>query len=319
MSNKRKFKLDIKGKKDEDEEEEIEPPHKFRDPIEIIAPTLSEKMKTYTWKFNHDRVNENLPQTPFYITMVGMRNKGKSILLKNILSKRPGYYGSAFKRSNIIVIKPTKDYDETFKELNLKWYFGENDDYMYIMNKIEQDQFNYRKHDNMDLVLLVLDDATEMPPFVKNKLTKYGYIGRHLGLQVVTSIHKMSACPRGLRLQCQQWILFKPHEESEFEWILDTFSGKMTRDIWRVALDRCWQQKDTHQFVYIDFERKGRDIYRCGFNDYLFTEEEYAVMQPKLEYLITKRMQERLNDFRKNASSHSTKLLKDNAQDSEEE
>jgi hypothetical protein len=87
----------------------------------------------------------------------------------------------------------------------------------------------------------------------------------------------MSSIPRGVRTQTQQWILFKPHEESERQWIMDMFSRKRTREIWEMALLRCWSQK--YNFAYIDFEQEEPDlIYRSGLENPLFYPEEMAII-----------------------------------------
>src|SRR4029079_8749018 len=79
--------------------------------------------------------------------------------------------------------------------------------------------------------------------------------------------------------QLQQWLLFKPHEESEREWILYLFSRVKTRPIWQRAFGRAWNLKE-YNFVYIDFERKGMsEIYRNGFNESLLTEQEIAEIE----------------------------------------
>jgi hypothetical protein len=122
-------------------------------------------------------------------------------------------------------------------------------------------------------VLLVLEDVTNIPE-VWNTLKDLGFTGRHYGFNTLAVAHKMSSINRGVRTQTQQWMLFKPHEESEVEWVLYTFARRKTRDIFEAAFSRAWGQK--YNFIYIDFERDGgiENIYRSGFNDPLFTPEE---------------------------------------------
>lgn len=142
------------------------------------------------------------------------------------------------------------------------------------MASIKEQQDGLKEANNMDDVLLVLEDVTKIrDAFVA--LEDLGYTGRHFGIQVLFIAHKMSSIFRGVRTQTQQWVLFEPHEQSEWQWVLEMFSRKKTQHIWEVALRRA--RDKPWGFVYIDFERKEfHEIYRSTFNEPLFTPQEQS-------------------------------------------
>jgi hypothetical protein len=222
-------------------------------------------------------INDRLPQLPFLVQIVGPRHSGKSYLLKHLIGKNPGMYGTFFKKDNIILYSPTIDFDDTLHELKLKHIYTVPTDVRWIVDEVIAQQDEYRKSKNMAPVLIVLDDVTQ----IRNAwvaLEKLGFIGRHFNIHTLSIAHKMSSILRGVRTQTQQWILFRPHEQSEWQWILDMFSMKKTQDIWLKALLRAWNIQ--YNFVYIDFERQDRNmIYRSGFNNPLFTPEEMAQLE----------------------------------------
>ena len=219
----------------------------------------------------------NLPQLPFTCIIVGPRHRGKTYLLKTILGKEKGMYGSYFEPENILLYSPTYDYDKTLHELKLKNVFKPPIEMRTILGDIMEQQEKFREENNMNDILLVLEDITQIRG-AWEVLETLGYTGRHLKIQTLAVGHKMSSIPRGVRTQTCQWILFMPNEQSEWEWILNMFSRRTTQNIWLDALRRCW--KDPHNFAMIDFEQQDFDrIYRSGFNNPLFTAEERAFME----------------------------------------
>jgi len=218
----------------------------------------------------------DLPQVPFFVGVIGPRHSGKSVLLFNLLSKRAGMYGASFKDHNIIVYSPTKDKDPTLKQLRLKYQYGPETDVGWLVNNIRTIQKSYMDANNMTGVLLVFDDATQLRgawPHIES----LSYTGRHDHIQVMYVAHKMSSIPRGVRTQTQQWIIYPPHEESEWQWILDMFAKNQTKAVWQNALARAWGQP--YNFVIIDFEEKELDRkYRSGFHEPLFTTEELSLV-----------------------------------------
>jgi hypothetical protein len=224
-------------------------------------------------------IHPNLPQLPFTVALVGPRKTGKSVTLRNLLDpSRDGSYGSAFKSSNIVFYSPTMNYDKTIVSLNLKNTYGPPTSVPALYDNIKEQQESYRLQDDMADVLLVLEDCTNIQdawPVV----TKLGYTGRHFGIHTAVVAHKLTSIPRANRTQIQQWMLFRPHEESEREWVLYMFTRKATRDIWLRAFHRAWTLQD-YNFVYIDFERSGmRNIYRDGLNEPLLTDEEITMIE----------------------------------------
>jgi hypothetical protein len=271
---------------DEEEEEEDQKKHikgdeerellLFEDkPFEIIPPP---QQPAGIKRRGTGYINANLPQPPFMVLMVGPRKTGKTVCLYNMLQNRIGAYGRAFIRSNIILFSPTMQFDKTLEGLHLKWTYGPPTTVDSIIAHIKQSQNVYRQTSTMADILLVLEDVTNIPE-VWQTMKDLGFTGRHFGIHTIAIAHKMSSINRAVRTQTQQWMLFKPHEESETEWILYTFARRRTKDIFEVAFARAWDIK--FNFIYIDFERDGgiENIYRSGFNNPLFTPQEIADLQ----------------------------------------
>lgn len=220
----------------------------------------------------------DLPQVPFFVGIIGPRHSGKSVLLFNLLSDKQKYYGASFKKSNIVFYSKTANEDPTMKQLKLENVYGPPTSPKWLVEDIRSKQQAHKDADNMAPVLLTFDDATQLRdawPVIE----ELSYTGRHAHIQVIYVAHKMSSIPRGVRTQTQQWILFRPHEQSEREWVLEMFSSKMTRELWRTVMLRAWKPDANMMkpFIYIDFEEEDPNrIYRRGFHDPLFTDEELA-------------------------------------------
>lgn len=224
-------------------------------------------------------IHPDLPQVPFFVGVNGPRKRGKSVLLYNLLQKKFGMYGKAFKENNIILYSPTNGLDGTFDDLKLKNKYGPDTCTVErLISDVYAQQEKYMETGNMTGVLMLFEDITKVRgawPFIEDM----GYTSRHRHIHVFYIAHKLSSVLRGVRTATQQWIIFKPHEQSETEWIMEMFSRKSTRHIWEAALLRAWSIK--FNFAYIDYEEEEFDrIYRSGFHDPLFTPEEQAQLDP---------------------------------------
>ncbi len=236
----------------------------------------------------------DLPQIPFFVGIIGPRHSGKSVFLYNLLSQKEGMYGNSFKKNNIIVYSLTKDKDPTLKQLKLKYMYGPPTDVGWLISNIKATQKAFMESENMTGVLLVFDDATQLKQAWPH-IEELSYTGRHDHIQTMYVAHKMSSIPRGVRTQTQQWIIFKPHEESEFQWILDMFAKTQTKAVWQNALSRAWQKP--HNFVMIDYEEKDLNrIFRSYFNEPLFLPEELALVSGQVP--LSTREQNMLEDLK---------------------
>lgn len=223
-----------------------------------------------------EELDPDLPQIPFFVGVIGPRHSGKSVLLYNLLSDYPGSYGRCFKKNNIIFYSLTKDKDETMKHLKLTNTYGPPTDVGWLVNEVQSQQHSYSESGTMTGVLLVFDDATQLKS-AWGPIKELGFTGRHDHIHLIYVAHKMSSIPRDIRTQTQQWILFKPHEESEREWVLRMFTGVQTWEIFSSAFYRVWNTP--FQFIYIDFEEKEMErMYRQGFTLPLFSPEEAALI-----------------------------------------
>lgn len=222
-------------------------------------------------------LHPDLPQPPFFVGIIGPRHRGKTVLLHNLLERsHQGMYGDFFKRENIVLYSPTYMLDDTLHDLRLQNVYTTTTDIKWLVSEMKDQQETFRQSDNMAPVLLVMEDITQIrDAFVA--LEDLAYTGRHYNIQVLYVAHKMSSIFRGIRTQTQQWILFEPHEESEWQWLLEMFARRKSIPYWEKALRRAWNKP--FNFVYIDYERSEfNDIYRSGFHDPLFTPSEAKII-----------------------------------------
>lgn len=232
-----------------------------------------------------NRINSFLPQLPINCAIVGARGSGKSVLLFNFLKDKEGWYGHAFSRNNTFFISPTADIDKTMDELELTHKYTPDTlgalPLVFVKNILAQ-QRNNALLDDMTGVLVVWDDCTQESGNWE-AIEKLSYTGRHSHVHQFYVAHKMSAIPRGARLNTLQWYIYPPLEGSENDRILDMFSNSESRPIFQMAMERCWSKsKKENNFVHIDFaHREWRYRYRSGFTDPLFTDEEAAIAQKK--------------------------------------
>jgi len=224
-------------------------------------------------------LNPRIPQPPFTVAIVGPRHTGKTVLAHHLISKRKGMYGTYFNKANTILYSPTYSCDDTLHDLKLEKVYGPKHDVLNIVEDIIRQQEVFKKSNDEAPVFIILEDCTQIRK-AWIALEKLGYTGRHFQIHTLAIAHKMSSIPRGVRTQIQQWILFRPHEQSEWDWVLGMFSRR-SRDaqkIWMNALRRAWNIE--YNFVYIDFERKGfENIYRSSFNQPLFSPQEQNVLE----------------------------------------
>ena len=257
--------------------------------IVVKIPKRKEK-KDNDWE---TKLHAHIPNPPFSVMVVGPRKTGKSALAHYLLSKDVGMYGAYYHASNIIFYSPTARIDKTFHDLKLEHVIGPNHQIGDVLNELIVQQEELMKQNNARRILFCLDDVTQIAEAWK-VLERLGYTGRHYKIDTMAIAHKMSSIPRGVRTQIQQWLLFRPHEQSEWEWVMTMFSRKRTMAIWEKALKRVWDIE--YNFIYIDFERKGlQNVYRERFNKALFTPSEIAFMNGDIEEDPTMLMDHRVH------------------------
>jgi Poxvirus A32 protein len=233
------------------------------------------KLSTSKHEKEKKDIHPSLFQRPFFAGNIGPRHSGKSNLLKNMLQKTKGFYGKSF-GTNICLFSTTYSEDDTLHDLEIPNVYEEESEFPFILNHILQFQEKQTKEGNQLPVLLIFEDVTKMRG-VWPILEQLAYTGRHKDIHVIYNCHKLSSIPRGVRTQTQQFCLFAPHEESEFQWYLDMLSRRSTQKIWSQALLRLFAEP--YSFLTIDYERKSlADKLRKGFNEPFFTPEELQVV-----------------------------------------
>lgn len=254
---------------------------------DVFSPVLIEPPKIEIQSNTRKGMGElhpSLPKWPYFCGIIGPRKSGKSVFLYSLLRRDlKGTYGSAYKKSNITLYSPTKDKDPTLKPLKLTNVYGPPFSPSALVGSIITQQKNMAVNNDQTGVLMVWDDITQVRD-AWVPLETLSYYGRHDSIDVLYVAHKMSSIPRGVRTQTMQWFLFRPHEESERQWIMDMFARKRTRDIWEIALLRCWQIP--YNFAMIDFEetQDPNMTYRSGLENPLFTPEELVVICGEYEW-----------------------------------
>lgn len=243
----------------------------------IEAPHFDPTDQIQNWN-----VHPHLPKVPMFWGFIGPRHSGKSNLICNLLKQDPLWYGGFFQEDNVVIYSPTIEYDKTFERLPYKKYGTKTSVKALIDHCRNQQEEFMREKDHkgnsiVDELLMVFDDITPIPEAWR-ELVVLGYKGRHYHMHIFYVSHKMSSVTRGARLNTTQWCLFKPLEDSEFDWILACFAKKRSWPVWTVALQRCWGQE--YNFAFIDTMQKDFHMrFRNGFHDPLFTPQEQQLIE----------------------------------------
>lgn len=198
-------------------------------------------------------------QLPFAACVCGPRNRGKSLLLRNLL-ERDDMLKSTFKKPNyIIIVSPNisvnGDYDNIEGPHVYKYdHYNPN-----LIDHLITQQSNIiiehgRKY--APNILLILDDCLDSGALSsRSVLEKIFSRGRHVNIHCVIVSQHMNRISRTMRLNNDYMIYFMPNNMSEVDDFLEQYVGKTERKKMRQYLKDMWNES-IYNFIMVDFRTK---------------------------------------------------------------
>mmetsp|Transcript_36540 Transcript_36540/g.86810 ORF Transcript_36540/g.86810 Transcript_36540/m.86810 type:complete len:247 (+) Transcript_36540:1878-2618(+) len=193
----------------------------------------------------HDQIVEPLPNTPFFMAIIGSAGSGKTSLAVNMLTSKQAYK-KAFHRVHVIMPPHSvaslknnifKRHQRVYDELDLPTIDK-------ILRTVQEDAEEERSS------LLLMDDVTaSLKNELQNMLRKAIYNRRHYRLSVLVLVQSYNAMPLSIRKTLSHFVAFKPRNKKEMEniWQELIFLPRETAE----ALLR-WVYDKPHDFLFAD-------------------------------------------------------------------
>lgn len=194
----------------------------------------------------HKQIVEPLPNTPFFMAIIGSAGSGKTSLAVSLLTSKQAYK-KAFHRVHVVMPPHSlaslknnvlKQHRRVYDELDLATLEK-------VMTAVREDAEEERSS------LLVLDDVTAS---LKNNelqttLRKAIYNRRHYRLSVMILVQSYNAMPLSIRKTLSHFVAFKPRNKKEMEniWEELIFLPRNTAE----ALLR-WLYREPHDYLFAD-------------------------------------------------------------------
>ena len=127
-------------------------------------------------------------------------------------------------------------------------------------------------------ILVVLDDISDDPKVSRhNKLLNQLYVrGRHVGINVITSVQKTTTLPPIIRVNCTHMFLYKARNFKEIEILQDELSAVVRRNTMhesKNAIYKIYEEatNEPNSFLYVNlFEKDPNKMFMKCF-DYFLT------------------------------------------------
>lgn len=166
----------------------------------------------------HDQIVDPLPQTPFFMAIIGSAGSGKTSMLINLLTSRQAYK-KAFHHVHVIMPSHSvaslkqncfKGHDKMHDELTLSALVGIAES---VKTSAAKDESS----------LLVMDDVTASlkDADIQHELKDMIYNRRHYRLSIMVLVQSYNAMPLAIRKTLSHFIAYKPRNKKEFSGIFD--------------------------------------------------------------------------------------------------
>lgn len=227
-------------------------------------------------QYEPPKSDPDLPQLHFAMCVVGPRNRGKSLLIRNLLLRKD-MLKNIFKSPNYqIIISPNIDVNGDFDEVEGKCVYKFDHFDKEMLNELMKTQATLiKKHGRKRTpeILIVGDDILDsgMLNFHSN-VERIFSRGRHINMNIILVSQHLNRISRTMRLNCDYFIFFMPNNETELDDFLEQFISKPKRLKMRIYLKEMWAES-IYNFILVDF--KSKDInrrYRKNFSDPIILE-----------------------------------------------
>ena len=186
----------------------------------------------------HSQILEPLPNTPFFMAIIGSAGSGKTSMMVNLLTSTQGYK-KAFHAVHVVMPSHSvaslkknvfKNHNRTHDELTYSVLDG-------ILETVMEDAAEGYNS------LLVLDDVTASLKNVEiqHLLRRIIYNRRHYRLSIMILVQSYNAMPLAIRKTISHFVAYKPRNKKEFTNIFEEliFLDRDTGDaLTRFVFDR---------------------------------------------------------------------------------
>jgi hypothetical protein len=199
-------------------------------------------------KSNKITVHENLPVVPFYATVTGKSNSGKTNMICNMIK----FYKKVFKKKHIFVF--SKTYSDTFNSIDGINTFTNHiidgeciiTELMKVQSKVKAD------NEKPQQILLIFDDYITDNSFNSRRsvFTKLFSMGRHYNLSTIVTSQEYLTIPSQIRRMSLYNICYKIYNADERNKFLRENQRTLSLDEFERLFDVA--TKEPYNFIYID-------------------------------------------------------------------
>ena len=177
-------------------------------------------------KTNNDKIPSILFQTPFRVLIVAPSNSGKTVLISNLISNPELPYRKIFKKNIFIWSSTFSLVDESFsmsdniEPSNIYDEYNE-ESVMTIVNEQMNHIKKLGKKKCADLLFIFDDIINDLPPKKQSIMNKLFFSARHYCINILLLSQQYKMCPRPVRLNASDIILFQTGNNSEMKIIAE--------------------------------------------------------------------------------------------------
>lgn len=180
------------------------------------------KIKAPTPTKSENNISNILFQTPFRVLVVAPSNSGKTVLISNLISNPELPYRKIFKKNIFIWSSTFSLVDESFSmsdNIEPTNIYDEYDEgsVMEIVNEQMTHIKKLGKKKCPDLLFIFDDIISDLPPKRQSIMNKLFFSARHYKISILLLSQQYKMCPRPVRLNASDIILFQTGNQSEMK------------------------------------------------------------------------------------------------------
>ena len=188
--------------------------NKRKKPVDLTIKTK------YNQNTKFITIHKNLPKVPFYLSVVGGKGSGKTLLIANLVHK----YKSIFDKGNIFIF--TNSYVPTLNNLTkTREAHLFNSIYDELGNNVVEAIMDYQQeakrqdHENMENILLIFDDFITDSALNQRRgiFTKLWSMARNFSISLIITSQEYMLIPAPLRKMSDNFIIYKIRNTTEKE------------------------------------------------------------------------------------------------------
>jgi len=224
-----------------------------------------------------DDLDPNLPKHPFIMGMNAPRNRGKTNLIINLVTREEAWGG---KFDVIYLWTPSLHSDKKWQGRDWKQFMRRMGDYLIMRSTWEPEQImqiiddiKHIKNKNLKpRVLIIIDDMiTEnncMSNLQMGPIELLAARGRHVNISAVITSQQYPKFSTIVRDNCTYWVIFRCTNREMKKFSMEN-AGMLEEDQF-VDVYQQATEKSKHDFLYIHNEcEDDEDKYRRGFYEIL--------------------------------------------------